>query len=199
MNAVLLIPQPSLSPQDHHSYSSKCNLEAGVCGRCKSLELSLQPELRQSSILQWKKVIRPHACVAVVKMLSSLQSLELTYWFLTVNSFTLLPVPCFSFGHSCLLSQLHLVLRAYGAAGLKPEIITVEDGSGFSHQLPWLKPVPAALGEELLVIKLLPVRRASWKLSAFNILMKSIIKIPTTKLLAFQRHFLHLFPLFSVL
>jgi len=86
------------------------------------------------------------------------------------------PVPCFSLGHSCLFSQFHLVLKAYGAAGLKPEIITVEDGSGVSHQLPWLKLVPTALGEKLLVIKLLPVRRASWKLSAFNILMKSIIK-----------------------
>lgn len=87
-----------------------------------------------------------------------------------------MPVPCFSLGHSCLFSQLHLVLKTDGAAGLKPEIITVEDGSGVSHQLPWLKLVPTALGEKLLVIKLLPVRRASWKLSAFNILMKSIIK-----------------------
>lgn len=66
------------------------------------------------------------------------------------------------------------------------KIFTVEDGSGFSHQLPWLMQVPAALGEKLLAIKLLPVRRASWKLSVFNILMKSTIKILTTRLVAFQ-------------
>lgn len=103
------------------------------------------------------------------------------------------PASYFSLGHSSLFSQLHLVSKPCGAAGLKNQkIFTVEDGSGFSHQLPWLKQVPAALGEKLLTIKLLPVRRASWKLSVFNILMKSAIKILTTRLVAFQWHVLHL-------
>lgn len=64
-----------------------------------------------------KPVIHPR--VAVVKMHSSLQSLELTRLFLKVNPFTLFPVSYFSFGDSSMFSQLHLVLKAYGAAGLK--------------------------------------------------------------------------------
>lgn len=70
--------------------------------------LAAAPELSFTS----KPVIRP--CVAVVKMRSSLQSLELTRLFLKANPFTLFPDP-----YSSLFSQLHLVLKAYGAAGLK--------------------------------------------------------------------------------
>lgn len=180
----------SLDPQAI-TWPSRSPQQLCWVGQYKSL-WSSSYSTEPSSVL--KPVIQP--CVAVVRMCSSLQPLELASWFTKPSSVTLFSAPHFSHGHSSSFSQLYLVSEACRAAGLKNQkIFTVEDGSGFSHQLPWLKQVPAALGEKLLAIKLLPVRRASWKLSVFNILMKSAIKILTTRLVAFQWHVLHLSPL----
>lgn len=189
-------PDPQIITRSSRSSQLFCPVSFG--GRCvvdvnHHGALAAAPELSSAS----KAAIHP--CVAIVKMCLSLLSLELMSWLLKASPSTLFPVPYFSFGCSSLFSELHLVLKAYGAAGLQTsKIITVEDGSAFFHQLPWLKQVPAALGEKLLAIKLLPVRKASWKLSVFNILMKSTIKTLTTRLVAFQWHVLHLSLLFSV-
>lgn len=59
-----------------------------------------------------------HPRVVVVKMCSGLQSLELTGWIFKGKPFYFEPCP-FSFGYFSLFPQLHLVLIAYRAAGLK--------------------------------------------------------------------------------
>lgn len=90
------------------SFGGRCVADVNHCGAlaaASEMSFALEPVI--------------HPCVAVVKMCSSLQSLELTSWFLKANPFTLFPVPDFAFGSSSLFSQLHLVLKAYGAAGLK--------------------------------------------------------------------------------